>query len=277
MPSSIEIHPEAVRLRDWSARLRTELGALLERQDELRLIAGPYIECRYDELLGTLELTLLEAEIQTARLRRRLALVTAQRNLGLRLTAALLEEINRAIETELEEWLRECAAREAQVQQHLREAQQIEFLSPEIVRRLKTAYRALCRRLHPDATGRKTEEFERYWPTVQDAYRNADVELLEALLARLDDPRPPPEDEDLLSLLRRECDRLRALVDRHSERLAAMLEREPYCFEALLEDAEWVKLKRAELRARIETEQARQQAIQTELAAGGLPDQEELS
>jgi len=52
--------------------------------------------------------------------------------------------------------------------------------------RLKSVYRDICRRLHPDAEGADTSEELEIWHHVQEAYQQNDLETLEILRAKTD-------------------------------------------------------------------------------------------
>jgi hypothetical protein len=143
------------------------------------------------------------------------------------------------------------------------------FIDGDRYRRVKDVYRRLARFLHPDASPENADLFEKYWPSVQTAYRSADGDLLDAILHTIEfalaqrGERPASADAD-------ESGRLRLLVASQSERLACLKRQAPHCYAEQLVDDRWLASKRAELATAIEhaSEQlARQVAHLAELLA----------
>jgi hypothetical protein len=68
-------------------------------------------------------------------------------------------------------------------EQKAREAEQKELkkVNPNIIDRVKSVYRALVRKLHPDYRKESGEHFETLWFEVQEAYRSNNLEKLEIL------------------------------------------------------------------------------------------------
>lgn len=238
-------------------RLRQELSALIESIDELQSRVGPFLTARYQAVLGRLELQLLELQIEVLATRRRTESLQSGVNRGEPVTAASLAEIEQRIETELADWRRQVLAQE----QVLTEARDflagLTFADADEAKRVKAAYRHLARWLHPDASPENGDLFEKYWPSVQDAYRRIDAALIEALLHLVEhavserSATQPTADRAV------ELDRLRALVFTHAERLLRLKAEPPHCYAGLLTDDAWVTARQAELEAAMAVESER--------------------
>jgi hypothetical protein len=75
--------------------------------------------------------------------------------------------------------------------------------SPATARRLKEIYRALARRLHPDAQREMTAQKREWWHQAQAAYLDADVEQLEVILVLCEIEETGNADKASLSVLQR--------------------------------------------------------------------------
>ncbi|MDP2795780.1 MAG: hypothetical protein Q8O25_17125 [Sulfurisoma sp.] len=235
-------------------QLRRELSALIETIEEMQTKSGPLLTARYQATLGRLELQLLELQIESQSVRRRIESLQSRINRGMPVTATCLAEIDHQIETELADWRRQLEARE-QVLVDAREfLAGVSFADVDETKRVKAAYRQLARWLHPDASPENSDLFEKYWPAVQDAYQRIDVALIEALLHLVEhavnerSDKLPPTDSAI------ELERLRRLVITHAERLARLQAEPPHCHAALLTDDVWMAARQNELEVTIAAE-----------------------
>src|SRR6266496_2699911 len=75
--------------------------------------------------------------------------------------------------------------------------------SPAAARRLKEIYRALARRLHPDAQREMTAQKREWWHQAQAAYQEGDIEQLEVILVLCEIEETGNADKASLSVLQR--------------------------------------------------------------------------
>jgi hypothetical protein len=231
--------------------LRHELAALLETIEEIQTKSGPLLTARYQATLGRLELQLLELQIEIQVTRRRIESLQSRINLGQPVTTACLAEINTRIELELADWRRQLETQE-QAWINAREfLASVTFADASEAKRVKAAYRQLARWLHPDASPENSDLFEKYWPSVQEAYQRLDVALIEALLHLVEHAVNERSDKSPLPDNPVELERLRALVLTHAERLARLKAEPPHCHADLLMDDAWIAARQVELEAAI--------------------------
>lgn len=231
---------------DLTDQLRRELAALIETIEEMRTRSGPLLAARYQAALGRLELQLLEMQLEVRVVRRRLANLRARLNLGKPVTQSDLMEIDRSIETEVARWRAQVVAQERVLVDATQLIAGVMLVDAEEAHRVKAAYRRLARWLHPDASPEHGDLFEKYWPTVQQAYGRVDAVLIEALLhlvehAIAERDAWPATDNDT------EAVRLRALVAAHAERLARLKTEPPHCHADRLMDDAWIAARQAKL------------------------------
>lgn len=260
------LHPHvADKLREIET-LRGKLGILIEEHEGLLYVEREGILAKYNQDVGHLEHELFLLKVEIAELRRRIAILQADINVGKTITAErvahLDEEIRKKFETaraEIEE--RERALRESAL---LLDPERL--MKPEDVRELKTLYRRLCQRYHPDVGGKQAERWEQTWSALQHAYRDRDLDLLRALAETINLPEktlPNPSDH-----LDAEIERLRSLIEKQSQRIAKVLSEPPFSYRERLADPRWIRTKQKELKQEIATR--KEQRTDLQLRCGTL-------
>lgn len=243
-----QLDRETQRRLSACARLRRELARLVVELDELRSVVGPNLEALYRVELGAWELGRLEAEVAVRALKKRRAILQAAANRG---QTSMSEAVDAAVEAELSAWWKQLDQQAKAVQQAALWLDAL--LSPEESARLKSLYRALVRRLHPDLN----PDFARHkelWVRVREAYRYGDLAGLEALAWLLGDLRPGKEVADDPAA---QHEQLAATVGRLRERIAALWSQPPFSLKARLEDEGWIAAERARLSTETERLTAR--------------------
>ncbi|MDP2828319.1 MAG: J domain-containing protein [Sulfuricellaceae bacterium] len=222
--------------------LREQLVSVLETIEHLLEHDKPHLLARYQVSLGDLEFELFNLQVESLTLRRRIELMQAFVNRGEPLTAERIARIETEVTHELHDWRERLLEQERVLQDSRSLLENVAFLNPEDSRRLKTAYRRLARLLHPDAALENAELFKKYWLTVQQAYGNGDLALLDAVLTLVEGAVSGAKTDADLSGENRQAEmaRLRQLVTTHIERLARLRQEPPFCIADLLDDEDWV-------------------------------------
>jgi hypothetical protein len=227
--------PQVTLLKEECSLLRGELANLFAERDHLISTVGPNIQAQYALSIGIQEYVALSLDVEVRRLKATIERIQAVENQGKK---ANLEQIEAAVEDELEEW-------RAKVDALLNEIKSSEdrlksLLSPEESRELQRLYKTLAKKLHPDLNPNLTDAHKSLWARVQKAYADGNLSELRALALLGDDlPEPAPESNQL--------DDLRAQRDELKKRTAAMItviadirNQLPFSLEAKLADKEWV-------------------------------------
>lgn len=243
----------------------TELaGALadtLEAIEWLERFERPYLLARYQASLGELEVRLLGLKVEHRAYRSRVELAQARLRRGEPLSSLALATIERAVASEVLAW----QALEADHTRVLADSQRHPGgrapLDPGKVTRCRSAWRRLARHLHPEIHPDEALT-DRYWGKVDDAYREMDANLLDALA---------PFIEREVAAARRtfpagSAARLGNLLDIRRKRLTRMNSQAPFCWADDLEDPEWIAEKQAALATDIETESDALAALVLEFA-----------
>lgn len=243
----IVLHPDfSAKLREIDA-LREKLSALIEEYESLLYGERDALLAKYNRDVGYLEHELFLLEVEIAELRRRIAILQADINMGRTVTDERITRLDEEIRTEFEMFYAEVEKKERELRLSLDLS--VSLMEPEDVRELKTLYRRICKRYHPDVGGCELERWEQVWSTLQHAYRAGDLDLLRALAETLDlSGKAPPENSDDLD---GEIKRLGCCIEKQSERLAEILSTPPFSYRESLEDPEWIRIKQEDLRQKI--------------------------
>ena len=247
--SDLILHPDfSSKLREIDA-LRENLSVLIEEHESLLYGERDVLLAKYNRDLGYLEHELFLLEVEIAELRRRIAILQADINLGRIVTAERVKHLDEEIRIEFEKFRAEIEEKERELRRSVDLLDSPHLMKPEDVRELKTLYRRICQRYHPDVGGREMEHWEQIWSTLQHAYRAGDLDLLKTLAETLDlSGKAPPETSDDLDT---EIQRLRFRIERQSKRLAKILSDPPFSFRERLEDPQWIRTKQEELQQKI--------------------------
>ncbi len=243
------LHPDfAAKLREIDA-LRENLSALIEEHDSLLYRQRDILLAKYNRNVGYLENELFLLEVEIAELRRRIAILQADINLGRTITVERIARLDEEIRIEFEMFYAEIEEKERELRRSLDLLDSLHLMDPEDARELKILYHRICKRYHPDVGGCELERWEQIWFTLQRAYRAGDLDLLRALAETLDlSGEAPPEGSDDLD---GEIERLRSCIERQSERLAKILSDPPFSYRESIEDPQWIRAKQEELRQKI--------------------------
>jgi hypothetical protein len=218
--------------------LSQQLAAILENLEQMQQKEKPYLLALYQTKLGDLEYRLLKLQIECRALQHRIELATTKLNRGESLTQHHLEEFEAQTQQALLAW-------QAQLKQHaealasgLAYMQGLTAVDGNIVQRAKQAYRRLARLLHPDVNPQYQALFEHYWPSVQEAYRQVDANLLEALLQIVE--TAVAQSQQSKEMPEETIARLKMLVEQQSERLVTLRNQPPFCWAEQLQDEHWL-------------------------------------
>ena len=230
-------------------RLSIQLAAILETIEQMVNKEKPYLLALYQARLGNLEYELLKLQVECRALQQRIELATARLNRGELLTEQHLQAIETEVTQELANWYEQLKQQEQTIKAGIVYLNSLSAIDAKTAQRAKQLYRRLARLLHPDVSPENQALFERYWQAVQDAYRQIDADLLEALLQLVESAalqtRNNQETPDEMII------RLKALIEQQSERWTQLLNQMPFCWATQLQDENWMCERQAMLQQSI--------------------------
>ncbi|MBN9418521.1 hypothetical protein ABS71_22410 [bacterium SCN 62-11] len=230
-------------LRDVIRQVRRELSDLLFEQQQLLLVQGPNLEARFQSLIGRYQGELEQIQLDLRRARRSLELRRASLVRGESLDLAQLE---RQLDQEL--WQYRRRVQDQKDKQEAGEQRLRKLRSAETSAAMRSLYRQLVKRLHPDLHPVQTQQQQQLWFDVQKAYQWGDWERLETLLAVTEDEfEESPE----------ELARLQTRLGQLSLDLRELRQSFPFSLSQQLEDKSWIDQQVAQLKLEIVLERQR--------------------
>lgn len=219
-------------------QLSNQLAAILETIEQMVNNEKPYLLALYQVSLGNLEYDLIKLQVECRALQQRIELATARINRGEALTEQHLQAIETQVLQELASWYEQLRQQEQTVKAGVVYLNNLSVVDNKTMQRAKQLYRRLARLLHPDVSPENQALFERYWQAVQDAYRQIDTDLLDALLqlvesAALQTHNTKETADEIIA-------RLKTLIEQQSERWTQLLSQMPFCWATQLHDKNWV-------------------------------------
>ena len=232
-----------VDVRGLLKQTRKELAEMIFEQQNLLLIVGPNLEARYLARLGGLEIELLQQQMENRRQTRQVELCRVALN---QRKNPSKPDIEKQLDLELGEWQRQIRDRNERVQVSRRRLQKL--LTPESSAAVRSLYRQLVKRLHPDLHPQQTQRDRDLWFSVQEAYQMSNWSRMETLLAVTDEEWDESPEE--LQRMRGRCEELR-------DDLIKLRGQFPHNIANKLNDEEWLKVQGGQLKLRILLERQR--------------------
>ena len=265
----VVLHPAvAAKLREIE-KLRERLALLVEEHETLTTSERDMIIAQYNGDVGHLEYELFRVNVGISELRRRIALLQAEINRGDAVTYETVAALDERIKKEFEESRAEIVEREREIRKSSTLLNADNLMKPEDWLELKSLYRKLCLRYHPDVGGNEAEKGTKIWPSLQRAYRERDLEQLRALADLANPDKPVPETP--LNVVDDELNRLRSRIESRGERIAETLASPPFSYRKQLDDPQWVKSKQTELKLAIDQGKEREAELRRRFEAMAKP------
>ena len=230
-------------LKSQLRQVRQELGDLLYQQQHLLLVLGPNLEARYHSLIGKLELELVQAQLESRRLKRQIELCRSQLA---RFAAIDHAEVQQTLDRELASWRRQIREHRQRLEDSEKRLQSL--ASPETSAIVRSLYRQLVKRFHPDLNPQQSQDRAQLWYAVQKSYQQRNWRQMETLLAATDEEWDESPSE--LARLSSRCEELKHDLDELQKQF-------PYHLERQLEDPDWVQKRDGELKLIILLERQR--------------------
>ena len=248
MNSQIDISPRKQQLKDEYDRLQKQYADLVTERDDLGL-ERPKLETLYMETVGQLQYEMLILQKEVAALRHHRDMLQAYINRGeqpdwdaiklkLQFTIQEMDEKLKEEEEKLKQ-AKEFIRHEIEEEEHRSDAEKLE---------IKTLYKRLVHRLHPDLHPDQTEWERNLFLKVQEAYLKRDLEKLRQLEQELETGIPSgSESDDIIEVWEERISKLRARIAAIQGEINQILSSFPFTYRDKVYDAEWVAARKEEL------------------------------
>lgn len=181
--SDIIISPEYLILVEDVKQLKEDIASLYEEKDELVYHICKNIETEYMSKVGVLEYKLFEFQCKILRLKRKIELYQIKIN---RQEVPNENEIEEKLDIEYKEYEEKLNRMSSDLQDALNR-KNYGVLSEEDSKELKSIYRKLIKKLHPDLNKVDSEKNKNLLLQVTHAYENGDLETLKNLDLLIDE------------------------------------------------------------------------------------------
>lgn len=262
--SQLTIHPEYERLKEDIKQLHTQLSMLILEHDQLLYTECKNIETFYLMHLGGLEYKAYDLQCQVLRTKRKLTLIQTKLNRQERID---LEEIEKTLDLEFEQYQRTLNERIDKINQALERSKHLHVLSDKDRKELKKLYRQVVKSLHPDLHPNLTESQLTLFHRATEAYARGDLEALRLISEMISEPSLPPYNDDSLTLLRQEKDRLEGILKKTADKIEKIKNEYPYTLKKLISTPEKIKEEKEKLQSIIVDFQDLLKAYQAKVSA----------
>lgn len=208
-------------------KLRVSVSMLLLERDNLMLHECKNIEDDYILKFGKLEYKVYEAECDYRRLKRKLELIIICRNHNKPID---VDNIDEKLEEELGDFYEKLNARLGEIEDAKRR-ESLPKLSTEDSAELKSIYRKLIKKLHPDMNPNVTEYDKELFNKVVECYENGDLMGLQIIDVSIGDDNPITPENTF-----EEKQRLTLLVDKLNSEIHEIKTTYPYILLETLSD-----------------------------------------
>lgn len=219
-------------------KLRVELSMLMSEHDNLVFHQLKNIEDKYMLKFGKLEYEVMQLECQFRRIRAKLELIIAKRNHNQKIDLA---EIDSILDDELEEFYKNLEKRLRDIEK-AKMRLLIPKLSDEETKKIKSIYRKLIKRLHPDLNPNLNDFEKELFNRVVDCYEKGNLSELSII-----DMMLKTEHETEIIDKDKEKQRLIDLIDQMNLKIKSIKSDYPYTLKAVLVSEEKTKQRYNEL------------------------------
>ena len=237
------LHPEFEKLKSEVAALRQEVAQGIEQLDHLRN-SKPVLLAHYRRKIGDLELQALKERCRAELLRRYVETVRAH-------VAKHQPVVSKTIEQRLNGEMADYWRQVQDLADENEKAQEIlsHLLSPDEVKMLRTLFRTIVKRLHPDVNPLAGDREALLLKRAQEAYDESDLDELKTIADALD--AEIASEQEAERTLEQERGRLIGVIAGLRRKIDALEAQSPYNLKDHLADKDWVEQERGKLKETI--------------------------
>lgn len=220
--------------------LRGRIADILFEIDGIRFHINPQLEVVWATKIGVFALLDQEAEFSMRCEKRKLELLQRVVNRGEEVDESVVEE---QLQIELSEWEEHITELRRITTDHIAEYGSGTYLTNDEENELKSLYRTICKRMHPDLAVDLTPAEKSLFLSARHAYKNGDLTKMRAVEASTrhrEKVATASPSADAVESLNLEISLLQTTYSQLEKRLAHIVESFPYAFADRLADPAWV-------------------------------------
>lgn len=256
------VHPDFDSLYEENTAKRGELAVLYEELEYINRVIIPSTQTSYLIKVGALRVEALQAQVDVMRTRRRIALLRSYLERGERVHAAVL---NHRVDKEFREWDERLRREVSQIDQA--KARFSSFAPSEDEGEVRSLYRLLARKLHPEINAEQSDEAKSLWPPVQTAYIWGDVFQMKSLLIMADDYPESYEMPNDMASMRKNNAALKGKITSMAAKIDNLKQHPAFEWKKVLDDPELLASEQNKLRDEIYRSRIQKTALQELLSS----------
>ncbi|MEW8995802.1 MULTISPECIES: J domain-containing protein [Clostridia] len=233
---NIIILDEYKKLKETQEELSLKYIELVEKQEDILYKKKNYLEAKYLGHFGYLYKLKLKLEIEIRRNKRKISIIQALINRNEKVEINKIEII---LQEEMKEFEEELKRYQFKVD-FSRELLKSHLITDEELKEVKSIFRKLAKKLHPDINKNQNERSKNLWEQLQKAYQNNDLATLRLLLNIIDDEDYNLDNVNSLEKLKKDIQMLQEKIDEIILNLKSFETRFPFNIEEKLEDVNWL-------------------------------------
>ncbi len=249
--------PAYKEAKEKITELKKTLTDLVYEKDNLKFVICENIKTQYMLNFGSLEYNLYKAYCKYLRLRRKKEMIQAKKN---RQESIDIETIEKDLDDEFAEYKKVLDGKISDMKEALKRSE-MDFLTDEEEILIKTLYKKIVKKIHPDINPAITEEEKEFFYKATDSYKNGDLMTIQTIY----DIVISNEDTDKEALsdkaLKDEVKRLEGLIGKIQKDIDLIKSQPPYTWKEFVEDKNKRADKLKELKNNLE---AYEEAIRTQ-------------
>lgn len=250
----IKEHPVITELKEKINSCRQQLLGLLSDWHYMLNIVQPRLMFTYETLFGDLEIEVHRKSKIAAQLDRRVELLSYRLKKGETLNPHVVEFVERVVKNEFnKEDKIKFSSNDSQYHSiNNNSTNYYKYDNSNNKQDLPHLYRTIVKKLHPDIAG-ESEDFKKYWESVQEAYKTANYHRLKLFHKTLcaDENKDFSDISSEELALRNEIFELQQNIILEKKRIDKLLNQEPFIFEDKFDDSLWVARRKRKLKERL--------------------------
>ena len=243
MGKELELPQEFNALKQQYEALQEELVKLAAKRETLLTTEKRSLETKYYLKIGRKQYQLYMLRNGVLRLRRKIEIIRAHLNRGEKYD---LERVEKRLDEELKRWEEEVL----ELFQKIRHAEYINklpLLTPAEASELKSLFRELVRRLHPDLNKGLAEKDKHLWNRVLAAYDHGDLPELKTLALLVEDKEKSKESFTAIEELNIATAKIKRQIEHLLQDLDKIGQQFPFALREKLANEAWIKEQHAEM------------------------------
>ncbi len=239
-------------MKDRIEECRQELLNLLSDWHLLKNIVQPQLMFTYDSIFGDLEVELNNKSFIASELDRRVEVLSSKIRRGEKLTEKTINFLNMYVGRNVNNTIDENISNYEKITNNYKVGYNFDGFEINNNYEIPQLYRQIVKKLHPDVNG-DTENFQKFWDNIQDAYKSRDVKRLrlfhQTLCKDIDYGFSDIRAEE--NALKMEIKDLEKNIFSEKVKITQIKNQEPYNFQDKLNDDLWVSKRKRQLREQI--------------------------